>query len=345
MSDEVTGAGGGDASGSAPEAASAAGSTSESVSAGDGNAPVAGVDAGAEGGGDAQAPQLTAAQFQFLNRQFRDQKHAETALNSELQMVKGLQRQNAELTKAKAQYEARVAALEQMVAGRPAQIPGQGVPQGPQGPGGPRSGLEAMLSPERFHFYQKLSEDPEIGLAGAMFAQQQDLVKAVKEEMETLKSEAIQPIVQRNEQAQAIAKVFGAAKQLAASGYPELDNDNRSPEAEEAQQQILSILQEIPADYLRANPERALRMAVLEYRERNGTPIFAQQPGTSGSPSVRAAMAAEAAAPGLNPLDGSGTPRPRQGGPETPADRIRRENREATVTLRSEKGRPLGFQA
>ncbi len=110
-------------------------------------------------------------------------------------------------------------------------------------------------------------------------------------------------------------------------------------------QQILSILQEIPADYLRANPERALRMAVLEYRERNGTPIFAQQPGTSGSPSVRAAMAAEAAAPGLNPLDGSGTPRPRQGGPETPADRIRRENREATVTLTSETGRRLGFSA
>lgn len=345
MSEEVTGAPSGGAAPEGSATSGAAGSDSGSlVSAGDGSAPVTGDDAAGAVAGQAASP-AAVSEFLFRGRKFRDQHHAEEVLGSEIERVRGLQRQNAELTQAKTRYESELQALRGLMTERGVPGQGQGVPRGPQGSGGPQSGLEAMLSPERFHFYQKLAEDPEIGLAGAMYAQQQDLVKAVREEMETLKTEAIQPIVQRNESAQAVAKVFGAAKALATSGYPELDDSNKSPEAEEAQTEILSILQELSPAYIRNNPERALRMAVLEYRERNGTPVFATQPGTSGSTSVRAALAAEAAGQGTTPLDGTGTPRPRPGGVESPQERIRRENREVTTQLTTPSGRPLGFSA
>jgi hypothetical protein len=245
------------------------------------------------------------------------------------------------LEKAKAQYESELQALRGLIS--QARVPGQGQGSVQADPGRSRGFADELAQSGELQLIQKIAEDPEMGLGHAMYAMAQAFDRRVQGQLEALKAEAIEPIVQRNEKAQAVSKVFGAARQLATAGYPELDDSNHSPEAEEAQAQILEVLKTFPPEFLVQNPDRALRMAVLEYREANGTPVFAQRPGTSGSPSVRAAMAAET--PGVTPLDGVGTPRPRPGGVETAADRIRRENREVSGELRTPSGRMLGFSA
>lgn len=168
--------------------------------------------------------------------------------------------------------------------------------------------------------------------------------KSVEQVREELNTQFVQANV-RSQQERAIAKTFGVVKNLT-KDYPELDDDNQSDEAIQAQTEILRIIEStFPPEVLAQNPERVLRMAVEEYRRSYGTPVFAQPPGTSGSPSVRAAAAAEAAGNVAVPIEGSGVPRQRSNGqPETAADRWKRENREINERVaKTPSGRPLGF--
>jgi hypothetical protein len=196
----------------------------------------------------------------------------------------------------------------------------------------------------------QIANDPNMGIGHAMFRMAELFEKRLQEQTEGVREEVLGQFEQtqvRSQQERAVVHAIGQAKALAAD-YPELDENNHSDEAVTAQQGILEILKALPqgAEWLASDPGEALRYAAERYRRMNGTPIFAQPPGTSGSPSARAAQAAEAAAgaSAAVPLDGTGVPRQRPNGqPETMADRIRRENRELSKMAKTPSGRPLGF--
>jgi hypothetical protein len=349
MSEEST-APAGDSAVSAPESgSSAAGSGVVEASAGPGNAPGAGGDVVAGEGTPAVAAETPAqAKFRLLNREFNDQKHAETVLSSELTRARQTQRELAELKKQTEQYQAEINALRAMAVRPQGGTPGQGAPRGPQSSGGPKSFAKELAENGELEVIAKIAADPEMGLGHAMYRMAELLdernSKQVGEVREEIRAELQQQQV-RSMQERAVAKAIGSVRTLAAD-YPELDENNQSEEAIEAQQAILGIIKALPqgAEWLANEPEEALRYAAERYRRTYGTPVFAQPPGTSGSPSVRAAAAAEAAAQGsvATPLDGSGTPRQRPNGqPETPQDRMRRENREATRKVTTPSGRVL----
>lgn len=313
-----------------------------------GNAPGGGTDAGGVAAAGVVEPSGAAsAEFQILNRRFRDQKHAEEVLGSEIARTRAMQRENAKLQNEFQQAQAELQALRQMVSVRSGAGLGQGSEQGRQGSGGPSAFADELVQSGDLELIKSIAEDPNMGFGHAMYAMAQAFEKRMDSRLEQLRSEAIEPIVLRNAQAQVLARGMSAAKELAVQ-FPELADDNQSPEAEEAQQEILQTMTSFPREWLAEDPGRALRMAVLDYRHRHGVPVFAQAPGTSGSPSGLAASAAEAAAQRVasEPLDGSGVPRQRPSGqPETFADRVRRENREVARVVKTPSGRPLGFEA
>lgn len=346
---------------SASPAVETAAQTEASVPAG--NAPGGDVDAGgageATGGGPAAQ---SAAQFAFLKRQFRDQKHAEEVLGSEVGMTRGLQRQNADLTKRLSMMEAELNALRPLVVERQGQGRGQGVREGGQAPGASQSFAKELAESGELELIGKIFADPEMGPAHAMYRMAELLDQRNSKQLEQFKGEVTGTIQQREARQQheaTVARAFTAAKNLV-SDYPELDDDNQSDEAAEAQQAIVKIITDSPpvrlengqvvprmALWLAQEPAECLRYAAERYRREHGTPIFAQAPGTSGSPSVRAAQAAEAAGAVAATIEGSGVPRQRTNGqPETPAERIKRENREINRRVaRTPSGRPLGFDA
>jgi hypothetical protein len=349
---EGTGAPVGDTSAAtAPEGTTAAVGSESQASAAVGNAPDGGVDAGAGSVAQGTDPsaQQAAAEYLFGGRKFRDQKHAEDYFRSQAGRTPELQRQMAAFQAEKAQMQAEIEALRASVVGRQGQGQVQASPQAVQGASGqPKSFADELAQGGDLKFMRELAENPEYGLEGALYVLAQKMDERVGSRVDQLKSETIDPYVHRNEQAQVVARTFGAAKNLAQNGFPELDDSNQSPEAAEAQQEILERLKEMSPEFVRKNPERALRQAVLDYRYEHGTPVFATPPGTSGSPSVRAAAALEASqrASAAIPMDGQGVPRPRPAGTvETPEDRIRRENREVTGELKTPSGRVLGFSA
>ena len=342
------------AGGSAADGAATGGGDVVSASAGSGNAPGAGVDAvaGSETPGQ---PAETAAQarFRILNREFNDQKHAETVLGGEITRARSTQRELAEAKKQLEAYNAELGALRQMVAGRAGQTPGQGVDGGRQAPSGARSFAKELAESGELEVIAKIAADPEMGLGHAMYRMAELMDERANSQVSQVREEIRAEMAQqqtRSTQERAVAKAIGSLGSLKAD-YPELDPQNQSEEAIEAQQAILEIIKSLPqgAQWLASEPDEALRYAAERYRRTYGTPVFAQPPGTSGSPSVRAAAAAEAAANGSAsvPLDGSGTPRQRPNGqPETPQDRIRRENREMQSRVaRTPSGRPLGWDA
>jgi hypothetical protein len=255
-----------------------------------------------------------------------------------------MQKQNADLQRQYEASQAQIASLNALVSsGR-----GQGTVKR-DAQAGPQSLAARLAKSGELRAFVEMAEDPQIGLEGAFYALTETLEKHQAEALDRLRSEAIEPITTRAAQERGVANAIGAAQRLASSGFPELDDSNHSPEAEEAQSEILAILQDtFSPEQIAQNPERTLRTAVLEYRHLHGTPVFAVAPGTSGSPSARAAAAAEAAAAAATPvpLDGTGTPRPRMGGPEGPQDRLRRENRAlASREATTPSGRKLGFDA
>ena len=340
---------GGDAS--APSSTGdTSGSQAASVPAG--NAPGGDGDAGVAGGATDSAAFSPAAQpYSILKRNFRDQKHAEEVLGSEIGMTRGLQRQNAELTKRVELMSQELESLRPLIAARAAQGQGQVVP-GAQPSGEPKSFAKELVDGGDLDVIAQMFADPNMGPAHAMYYMAELLDKRNTSSLEQMRSEVrseFDRAATRTQQERAVAKAIGATHKLR-SDYPELDPDNQSDEAAEAQQEILKILQGLPqgAEWLAREPEEALRYAAERYRRQYGAPMFATPPGTSGSPSARAAAAAEAMGnASASALDGSGVPRQRANGqPESPIERLRRENREIqTRVAKTPSGRPLGFEA
>src|SRR3990172_3988709 len=77
--------------------ATAPGTSEQTASAGLGNAPGVGVDAGAAVDAAGTTPAVAPSEYQILNRKFRDQKHAEEVLGGELGRTRTLQRDNASM--------------------------------------------------------------------------------------------------------------------------------------------------------------------------------------------------------------------------------------------------------
>lgn len=359
------------------------GSGSEAVgvetdaSAGGGDAPAAGDDARVGGeavageAGEAEtAPAVTPAEFLILNRKFRDQKHAEEVLGSEIGAKRGLQRQNAELSKRLERMESQIEDYSTRLRGDGSGKPVQGQGQGSNGEA--ESFAEHLAKSGQLDFFNKLAQNPEIGVAGAIFealkAQEEWQGKHQDNRVSQLEERIVQSDVQRAQEA-ALARTFTAAKGLTKE-FPELDDaDPSAPDAaheerEWIHQTIIGYLQSTPQAihpktgqpvptgvmWLQEKPDEAIRWAATKFRSEYGTPVFAQPPGTSESPSAKAVAAAEkkAAAEASEPLDGSGVPRQRRGEqkPRTLADKWREgssnlKGREATTP----SGRKLGFPA
>jgi hypothetical protein len=291
-----------------------------------------------------------AARFRILNREFADQKHAETVLGSEITRARTTQRELAEAKKQAELYQAEINALRSMAVRPPGGAVGQGRSEGQQPSAGPKPFAKELAETGELDVIAKIFSDPEMGPGHAMYRMAELFDKRQQEQVGQVREEILGQFQQtqvRSQQERAVAKAIGVTKALSAD-YPELDGNNQSDEAIEAQQGILEIIKALPqgAEWLATDPEEALRYAAERYRRTNGTPMFAQPPGTSGSPSVLAAHAAEKAASAAAsvPLDGSGVPRQRPDGQrESYADKIRRENRELSQGTKSPSGRSLGF--
>ena len=265
-------------------------------------------------------------------------------------MTKGLQRQNAELTKKIAALES---ALNLRQAGVQVGVQGQGqnVPRAPEARSEPKSFAQELADNRDLQLIAEMAEDPKIGLAGALYHMADLMDQRHRKDLESVRGEVTERFEAesvRQRQYQGVAKAFGVVKNLASSSYPELDESNQSEEAIEARDRVMEILtSRFSPEQIASDPEWYIASAAQAVRNTYGTPIFAQAPGSSGSPSVRAAQAAEAqaSAAAAAPLDGSGVPRQRANGQsESPADRIRRENRELNARVaRTPSGRPLGF--
>jgi hypothetical protein len=247
-------------------------------------------------------------------------------------------------------YEAELNALRPLVVERQAQGRGQEGAVVSQAPGAPKSFARELVESGELDVIAKIFADPEMGPAHAMYRMAELLDQRNSQQLEQVRDEVRSEFGRatvRSQQERAVAKAIGATNSLKAD-YPELDPQNQSEEAIEAQQAILEILKSLPqgSEWLASDPSEALRYAAERYRRMHGTPIFAQPPGTSGSPSGRIAQAAEAQANGAGAvLDGSGVPRQKTNGvPEGAQDRLRRENREINARVaRTPSGRPLGF--
>jgi hypothetical protein len=301
------------------------------------------------GGAPNDALGVTAAEFQILNRKFKDQKEAERVLGAEIGQKRNVQKENAQLKAQLQKFEAELTGMRSLLQNNGG-AQGQGVPGESKSPG-PKSFARELAENGELEVIAKIFADPEMGPAHAMYRMAELLDERQNKSLEQVRNEMTSQFQQqqtRSQQERAIAKTFGVVKNLAQS-FPELDETNESEEAAEAQQEIFNILKDsFTPEQIATNPERCIRMAVVEYRNAYGTPVFAQAPGTSGSPSVRAAQASEmqAATTASTPLEGSGVPRQRGNGPESPVERIKRENREFNKKIATTpSGRPLGFEA
>lgn len=268
-------------------------------------------------------------------------------MRSQLGRFPETQRQLAEFQRQNAELSARLEALQSAFASNYAPGPpnAQGVGQGSSTSPSSVGFADELVKSGDLQFIADLAEEK--GLAHAIYAladrfdQRQ---RALLGELEDgIMEQAVLPMQRHTEFSTHMSSMMGAARQLAQE-YPELNEQDQSPEAQEAQGAIAEILKELSPEWTLQNPHRALRIAVEEYRRQNGTPGFAFQPGTSASPSARAALASELAQASVSPLSGQGVPRPRPNGvPESDAERIRRENRAASNVLKSPSGRSLGF--
>lgn len=273
--------------------------------------PAAGVAPGTEDSALApqgqEAPPTAAGGFVFGGRQFRDQRHAEEYFKSQVGRIPETQRKIALQEKHLAEMQARMEALQNaLVAYQPAGGSGQGGP-GPQAqPAAPQGFADELVKSGDLQFISELAEEK--GLAHAIYALadkfDQRIQTTLSDRTERMIQERLSPIERRAEFTDRMNQNLSSIRQLAQT-FPELDESNKSPEAQEAQQEILEIWKTYPPDLQFGNPQRAWRLAVMEYRDTHGIPSFATHPGTSGSPSARAALAAEASLGAPTPLDGS----------------------------------------
>jgi hypothetical protein len=321
------------------------GGTGSLASAGGGSAPAPGGDA-ALGGLDGQAPQAppqTLSEFQFANRKFRDQKAAEDYFRSQVGRVPETQRKLAEYERQVGELTQTVSAFQRMMASGQVGGQGQGAANGPAAPAGEQDFAERFAQKELPWLMEQLNH-PEQGAQRFTVGLAHVIGQELRQQREQIMGE-IQARDQRQAQERAVGSAFGVARNLA-QDFPELDEHNSSPEAIEHQQAFIENLKQFPQGFAAENPQFAMLAAALVTRHQYGTPMVAQPPGTSGSPSARALLASEQALAGAvgSPIQGNGTPRPRPiGAGEMPEDRIRRENAAAPGNFRSPSGRDLGF--
>ena len=314
------------------------------ASAGDGSAPVLGGDAVGGEVAPAQAAAPAPSRFKFAEREWENAQQAENAHKALQGRSAAFQKKFEAEQQRAAQFESELQVLRRSL-GPGGQ--GQGTQQGSQAPDGPHSFAEKFVKSGDLEFITGLLKDPdpEAGIQKFTVALMDRVDREVNERLDRVRSEQIEPIVRQREAERTMGSAMGVAKQLGES-FPELDNGNQSAEAVEHQQAFVDNLKQFPPEFVAQNPQFAMLASALVTRYQHGTPMIAQQPGTSGSPSARAALASEqalAAATGI-PIDGTGTPRPRQGGAgETPEDRIRRENAAAPGNFRTPSGIDLGF--
>jgi hypothetical protein len=317
----------------------------DAASAGSGDAPGAGGDAQVDAPAGTPEGQATPAQvsaaYKILNREFRDQKHAEEVLGAEVGRARGLQKSLNE-------RDAEIKALRELLA-RPTQVgPGQvqGSPDGkPQSD--PKSFADELANSGELELLAKIAQDPEMGIGHAMYAMAQAFDKRLDDRLDQFRSDAIDPVGRRVEGSEQLARAFSAVESLT-KDFPELLDygENAPPEVQDAQARILDTLSKVPPEWLANNPKDAIWFAVKRNREQYGTPVIANQPGTSGSPSAMVAAAAEkaSAASASIPLDGPGVPpQGERTGPETLTERWRREASHLPKEATSPSGRKLGF--
>jgi hypothetical protein len=285
----------------------------------------------------------------FAGRQWDSQKQAEEAYKSSF--GRNWEGKLTEAQQALAQREAEIQALRSALTG------GNGREQGPvkaqhapvqdaSAPFAERLAQSGNLDFLASLLETKEGEDPTMGVKRFTLGMAQIMSQEVQAQVENIRSQHIEPILRQQAFSQHMGSAMGAVRSLAGE-FSELDESNQSPEAQEHQQAFVENLKQFPPEFVRENPQFAMLATALVTRYQHGTPVFSQEPGTSGSPSARAVMASEqmlGAAAG-SPLSGTSTPRPRPPGSagETPEDRIRRENAEVPGRFRTQGGIDLGF--
>ena len=222
--------------------------TETSASAGTGNAPGAGGDAVAAEAAPGSPAAIAAAKFRFFNRDFTDQKHAETVLGSEITRARSTQ---SELATAKKQLEslsAELNALRPLIARGGGGASGQGMPAGPPAPAGPGSFARELAENGELEVIAKIAADPEMGMAHAMYRMAELLDERQSKSLEQIQSQFQGQLSQRDvraQQEQAVARAIGTSRSLI-TDYPEFDENNQSDEAVQAQQGIVEILKALP---------------------------------------------------------------------------------------------------
>jgi hypothetical protein len=319
------------------------------VSGDGGSAPAVPGDAVASAVAAAPAPAAAAAKFRFANREWESQRQAEDAYRASF--GRNWEGKIAEAQRNLAEREAEIQALRSALTGR-GDGQGQGVQRGAasSAPDASAPFVERLAKDGTADFLVSLlkteeGEDPSngikrfvLGLADVMSRENQAQVAQVQEQH-------IAPILRRQQFNEHMGSAMGVVRSLAQE-FPELEDGNASPEAVEHQQAFVANLKQFPPELVASNPQFTMLAAALVTRYQNGTPVFAQAPGTSGSPSARAIAASEQALGNATsvPIGGTGTPRPRPAGTaETDEDRIRRENAGVSIRLQSPTGHDLGF--
>ena len=312
----------------------------QSASDDSGLAPGAAIDA-------APAAEITPpapSEFVFGGRRFASQKQAEDYFRSQIGRVPDMQRKTAEQDRQIAELSSTVQALQRALSvGPQAAGPEPGSARGVQTPAGPKAFADRLVESGDLQFITQLAEEK--GLGHAIYALADLMGNEINQVREQIRTEEIQPFVRQGQFREVETRALGVARNLG-SQFPEFDAQNQAPEAIEAQQEFVSTLKQFPPEFVAGNPELAMLATALVTRYHHGTPIFAQAPGTSGSPSARAAAAAEAGMETPGPIDGSAA-RPR---PAAPQPRTTEEQFEADIIsaddqyARNLEGKPLGWR-
>lgn len=290
------------------------------ASAGAGNAPGVGADAGlgSEGGEGVAAPAAAPAPppkpegYVFAGRRFNDQKHAEDYVKAQLGILPGTQRKLAALERMLDERGAELESLRR--SGGAPRVGGQGDDRSPGVPGEPQGWGKALKDSGDLELIADIAQQEGGFGPKALYALATVLGEHSEAEINKLVEERVEGRVSRVEKArefeQHMNKVRAAIRHLGPI-YQEFDESNTSPEAHEARAHIIETWKSYPPEFSLGNPLRALKLAVQEYREEHGTPIFAKTPGSSDSPSAIVAAAAERGAVADSVLDTGARARPR----------------------------------
>jgi hypothetical protein len=326
-----------------------AGAAQSSASDETGLAPGPVADAASALGAQGEPSAPPAGEFVFAGRRWPSAKHAEDYFRSQGGRVPDLQRKTAEQERQIAELSSTVQALQRALSVTPPAEPGQGNGRGTQTPAGQQPFIERFRNDDLPFLLDCLrpsaeGEDPSAGVARFTYG----LAEVVGREMESLREqirqEDVAPIVRQHQFREHESRVLNVARGLGGD-FPEFDNANQAPEAVQAQQEFVSVLKQFPPDFVVANPDLAMLASALVTRHRHGIPVTATQPGTSGSPSALAALAAEGRQATGEPLDGSAS-RPR---PSPPQPRSAEDQFEADIISADDKlarnldGKPLGW--